>query len=327
MLIADRLRKVYVTREKRMFGGKKHEAEAVKNLSLRLEPGEIVGLLGVNGAGKTTTIKMLATLLTPTSGTVIIDGLDSVRDAKIIKGKVNMIAGGERMLYWRLTGRENLEYFGNLYGLSGKKLQDRIRRLLAQVNLEEAAETPVERYSKGMKQRLQIARGLINDPAYIFLDEPTLGLDAPVAKHLREYIRELASLEGKAILLTSHYLAEVEELCGRVYVIDKGELVLHDTPANLILNVTDGNVLLLLVPALPEAVEKELMELIEPLGAHLAITVNEEGVELLLRSKQDITSPVVQFLSRREIPLLRLSIERPGLEDAILKLAAGRETA
>lgn len=326
MLMADSLRKVYITREKKMFGGKKREVEAVKNLTLRLEPGEIVGLLGMNGAGKTTTIKMLSTLLIPTSGTVTIDGFDSVKDPKRIKGMVNMIAGGERMLYWRLTGWENLEYFGNLYGLSGKKLKDRIHWLLKQVGLEEAADTPVERYSKGMKQRLQIARGLINDPKYIFLDEPTLGLDAPVAKHLREYVSELARQEGKGIILTSHYLAEVEELCNRVYVIEKGELIIHDTPSNLILNIADGNTLSILIPELPDAVHRELISLVQPLSARLSSTVQEDGVELLIKSKQDITSLVVQFLSQSEIPLLKLSIERPRLEDAILKLAR-RETA
>ncbi|MCK9905902.1 ABC transporter ATP-binding protein, partial [Frankia sp. Cpl3] len=170
--------------------------------SFQMAPGKIVGLLGINGAGKTTTIKMCTTLLEPTSGSITVDGLDVVKQDRQIKAIVNMIAGGERMLYWRLTGRENLVYFGSLYGLSGSSLHARISQLLKQVGLEEAADTPVERYSKGMKQRLQIARGLINDPKYIFLDEPTLGLDAPIARHLRQYVKELAQQQGKSILLT-----------------------------------------------------------------------------------------------------------------------------
>lgn len=327
MLTATKLRKVYVTRGKTSWLRRtKKEVTALKDLTLYLEPGEIVGLLGINGAGKTTTIKILSTLLEPTSGTVTIDGLDVVKDAQKVKGLVNMIAGGERMLYWRLTGRENLEYFGNLYGLRGEALRGRIRFLLHQVGLDEAADTPVEQYSKGMKQRLQIARGLINDPRYLFLDEPTLGLDAVVAKHLREYIRELAEQEKKGILLTSHYLAEVEELCSRVYVINQGELVAEDTPANLILNMAEGNTLSIVVPEFSENAHEQLAALLSTVGGRLSVTPVPQGVELVVVSKTDMTSTVVQFLSTLGVPLLHLSVEKPRLEDAILQMA-GRETA
>ncbi|MEM5597276.1 ABC transporter ATP-binding protein [Niallia circulans] len=148
-----------------------------------------------------------------------------------------MIAGGERMLYWRLTGSENLRYFGKLYQLSGLELEKRIAYLLDQVGLKEAKDIPVELYSKGMKQRLQIARGLINDPKYLFLDEPTLGLDAPVAKQLRGLVKNLAKQEDKGILLTSHYLEEVEELCDRIYIIEKGSIILDGTPEKIISSV------------------------------------------------------------------------------------------
>lgn len=322
MLIATNLRKVYVTKEPSgWFQRKLKEVEAVKNLTLDLKPGEIVGLLGMNGAGKTTTIKMLSTLLTPTSGTITIDGLDSVRDALKIKHIVNMIAGGERMLYARLTGRENLEYFGNLYGIFGQQLRQRIDYLLQEVGLTEAADTRVERYSKGMKQRLQIARGLINNPKYIFLDEPTLGLDAPVAKRLREYTRELAIQEQRAILLTSHYLSEVEELCDRVYIVDKGELVLQDTPENIIQNVTDGGTLSLLVPELSDDFQQRLTFLLQPFGATFTATGHSEGIELLVKSKQDVTAPVLQFVTEARLPVLNLTVTKPTLEDAILQLA------
>lgn len=141
------------------------------------------------------------------------------------------------MLYWRLTGRENLQYFGKLYGLSASKIRVESDRLLTEVGLTEAADQPVEQYSKGMKQRLQIARGLINDPQYLFLDEPTLGLDAPIARQLRSTVRQLAKEQGKGILLTSHYLQEVEELCDRVYVLNRGELLLCDKPEAIVRQV------------------------------------------------------------------------------------------
>ena len=136
-------------------------------------------------------------------------------------------------MYWRLTAKENLEYFGSLYGLSGDVLRDRIKELLKLVELEEAADIPVERYSKGMKQRLQTARGLINDPEYIFLDEPTLGLDIMIAKEIRELIRGLAVKKNKGILLTTHYISEAEELCDYIYVLDKGEVIAEGTKEEL----------------------------------------------------------------------------------------------
>lgn len=332
MLSAVNLRKVFVTKEKKgAFRTQKKEVVAVKSLDLEIRPGEIVGLLGINGAGKTTTIKMLSTLLMPTTGNIVIDGIDAVKEPMKVKKQINMIAGGERMLYWRLTARENLAYFGSLYGLSGKALTERISALLKAVDLEVAADTPVERYSKGMKQRLQIARGLINDPNYLFLDEPTLGLDAPIAKHLREHIRDLAIQEGKGILLTSHYLSEVETLCERVYIIDQGALVLHDTPEKIISDVAAGDLLSVWVSEFQDETRVHLTKMLLPFKASLTVIEQSGGVELRVQSKQEVTALVLQFLFEHGVTLRRLEVQKPKLEDAILKLAGrdviGRETA
>ena len=183
-IVAQNLVKNYILKEKTSWFGVKNKkvVHAVKDISLEIPQGKIVGVLGINGAGKTTTIRMLASIIEPTSGTLTMNGVNAIRNHLWVKERINVISGGERNLYWRLTARENLKYFGSLYGLSGVKLKDRIMQLLKMVGLEEAADIPVERYSKGMKQRLQIARGLINDPEYIFLDEPTLGLDVMIAK-------------------------------------------------------------------------------------------------------------------------------------------------
>ena len=191
MLIAKGLKKNYITKEKKGFlKSSSKTVEAVKSLDLTVESGKIVGLLGLNGAGKTTTIKMLSTLLEPDEGNCSIDGLDLIKDAYKIKHIVNMIAGGERMVYWRLTARENLEYFGKLYNLPNNILKTRIDNLIEFVGLSERANEAVENYSKGMKQRLQIARGLINNPKYLFMDEPTLGLNAPIARDLRKFTKK-----------------------------------------------------------------------------------------------------------------------------------------
>lgn len=330
MLIANQLTKIYRTKEKKgFFRYQRKEVTAVNNLSFEMKPGKIIGLLGINGAGKTTTIKMCTTLLEPTSGSITIDGLDAVKEDRKVKAMVNMIAGGERMLYWRLTGRENLEYFAALYGLTGKVMKERIQSVLHEVELEEAAHIPVERYSKGMKQRLQIARGLINDPKYLFLDEPTLGLDAPIAKHLRGYVKNLAVTQGKAVLLTSHYMHEVEELCDEVLIIDKGNVVVRDTPERLVKSMFKEHTLRVVVPHVPDLFLEELrgeLELEARKGSLQVQETPEANWEILIRTEAEVTTLVMQGLVTHRIPVLAFSAEQPGLEDVILHLA-GRQTA
>lgn len=233
-IVAQNLVKNYILKEKTsLFGVKNKVIHAVKDISLEIPQGKIVGVLGINGAGKTTTIRMLASIIEPTSGTLTMNGVNAIRNHLWVKERINVISGGERNLYWRLTAKENLKYFGSLYGLSGVELKDRIVQLLKIAGLEEAADIPVERYSKGMKQRLQIARGLINDPEYIFLDEPTLGLDIVIAKEIRRVISELAKNKNKGVLLTTHYISEAEELCDYIYVLDKGEIIAQGTKEEL----------------------------------------------------------------------------------------------
>ena len=238
-IIAQHLVKDYILKEKikeksGLFGRKqKRVIHAVKDISLEIPQEKIIGVLGINGAGKTTTIRMLASIIAPTSGSLTMNGVDAVKNHLWIKERINVISGGERNLYWRLTAKANLRYFGSLYGLSGDDLDKRIAYLLRTVGLEEAANVPVERYSKGMKQRLQIARGLINDPIYLFMDEPTLGLDIVIAKEIRNLVSDLAHKEGRGILLTTHYISEAEELCDYIYILDKGRIIAEGTKEQL----------------------------------------------------------------------------------------------
>lgn len=223
------LRREYVT----YTGGirrKKVVVEAVRGIGFTVDKGEIFGLLGQNGAGKTTTIKMLTTLLAPTSGTCKVFGCYTFGQEKQIRKRINFIFGGEMGVYRRLSARDNLRYFANLYLMDTARREDRIRHILELVELTEAADRLAETYSKGMLQRLQIARGLINDPEIIFMDEPTVGLDPLGAHMLRDIIRRLRDA-GKTVLLTTHYLPEAEELCNRMVILNHGQIVAAGTPA------------------------------------------------------------------------------------------------
>lgn len=329
--------KIYESKSKTgWLRSEKKSVTAVKSLTLSISPGEIVGLLGLNGAGKTTTIRMLSTLLDPTSGSIEVDGFEMSANRQAIQQKVNMIAGGERMLYWRLTGRENLQYFGRLYGLTPARIQQEADKLLQEVGLTEAAGQPVEQYSKGMKQRLQIARGLINDPQYLFLDEPTLGLDAPIARQLRGMVRMLAKDKGKGILLTSHYLQEVEELCDRVYVLNRGELLLCDKPENIVRQVAGSQTAHLDVAGWSENLRPRLLEYLKA-GTHPAELVSTAALEhsnfmsgepfrisVQTPSADSLMTELLPWTTQHGLSITGFSFEKPNLEDAIILLSEGR---
>lgn len=211
---------------------KKEVVKAVDGITFSVGQGEIFGLLGQNGAGKTTTIKMLITLLAPTSGQCRVLGHDTFGEEKKIRNRINFIFGGEMGVYRRLSARDNLKYFANLYHIDSATAEKHIEQILDLVGLTDKADLLVETYSKGLIQRLQIARGLINDPEIIFMDEPTVGLDPLGARMLREVIRKLKA-QGKTVMLTTHYMFEADELCDRIAIINKGRLVAMGTPAEL----------------------------------------------------------------------------------------------
>jgi len=226
------LKRDYIT-HKGVIHRKKEVIHAVKDISFSVGKGEIFGLLGQNGAGKTTTIKMLTTLLAPTDGECKVLGYSTFGEEKKIRRRINFIFGGELGVYRRLSARDNLRYFGNLYLIDKKTQEERIDSILKLVDLYDRADDLAETYSKGMIQRLQIARGLMNDPEIIFMDEPTVGLDPLGARMLREIILKLKE-EGRTVLLTTHYLPEAEELCDRMVIMKKGEIVAKGTPAEII---------------------------------------------------------------------------------------------
>src|SRR5438067_2533109 len=205
---------------------------AVDGIDLRVEAGEIFGLLGPNGAGKTTTMKMLATLLIPTGGSIRVLGIDPLARPREVRARLGAMLSGERSLYWKLTARENLEYFAALYHVAPAETRPRIDRALVAVKLADRADDYVERYSTGMRQRLALARALLPDPPLVILDEPTVGLDPQAARDLRDRVRELKR-QGRTVLLTTHYMEEADQLCDRIAIIDHGEIVALDSPAAL----------------------------------------------------------------------------------------------
>ncbi|MEU5907118.1 ABC transporter ATP-binding protein [Micromonospora sp. NPDC047467] len=212
----------------RSFGKGDRAVHALRHVGLTVEQGETVGLLGTNGAGKTTMLKVISTLLLPTAGTVRVAGIDVVRNTRQARHELSVVLGGERGFYGRLNARDNLRYFGILSGLSRRDAARRSEQVLDQVGLLDVADRAVETYSKGMKQRLHIACGLLTTPTLLMLDEPTVGLDPIEAERVRVSIAELRD-SGVTTLLTSHYLVDIERLARRVVILQSGRIT-HDLP-------------------------------------------------------------------------------------------------
>jgi ABC-2 type transport system ATP-binding protein len=208
------------------------DVPAVRGVSFDVRPGELFGLLGPNGAGKTTTIKMLITLLLPTSGTARVMGHDVVTDTTEVRKLIGYVFGGDRGLYDRVSAMDNLRYFAELYGVEPGEQKRRIAALLEMVGLTGREQEKVEGYSRGMRQRLHVARGLLHDPEVVFLDEPSIGLDPVGARELRQTIKSLVDA-GKTVLLTTHYMFEADALCDRIAVINDGRIVAMGSGADL----------------------------------------------------------------------------------------------
>ncbi len=293
------------------------EIEAVRGVSFAIEKGELFGLLGPNGAGKTTTIKMLITLLIPTSGSARVLGHDVVKEAREVRKRIGYVFGGERGVYERLSGYDNLRYFAELYGVPAKTQKPRIEELLELVGLKGREHERAEGYSRGMKQRLHVARGLLHDPEVLFLDEPTIGLDPVGARELRATIASLTDA-GKTILLTTHYMFEADALCDRIAVISKGEIVAEGTPGQLKSRVASGSVTEVEVYGVPD----ETVEKLRNLEGVLAVWVEEreQAQVLSVQTRADIqlTAAILGHLNGANVG--RVSHREPTLEDAYVAL-------
>ena len=217
------------------------EVKAVDKISFVVEKGEIVGLLGENGAGKTTTLRMLATILKPTSGTATVNGYDIVADQGRVRGEIGILFGSEAGLYDRLTARENISYFAELNGMSREETEESINELVELLDMHEYIDRHVGKFSRGMKQKVAIARSIVHKPSVMLFDEPTAGLDVTAARILQQFIIHCKK-ENKAILFSSHSMAEVEKLCDRIVMIHKGRILEQGTVAELKEKYGQGNI-------------------------------------------------------------------------------------
>jgi ABC-2 type transport system ATP-binding protein len=296
------------------------EVMAVEDISFDIKSGELFGLLGPNGAGKTTTVKMLATLLIPTKGTATILGHDVVKGANEVRKHIGFIFGGERGLYWRLSGIDNLRYFASLYGVEPEVSKKRIPFLLEMVGLEGRGNERVEGYSRGMKQRLHVARTLLHDPEILFLDEPTIGLDPVGARDFRQVIRNLQS-EKKTILLTTHYMFEADSLCQRVAVINEGVIVALDSPSELKKHVADLSV----IEIETFGTSKEIIERVRTLAFVDALQVQEQDQRqmLLIQTARGAEAVPDVMNSLNGTRVGRVIVREPTLEDAYVRLVEG----
>jgi ABC-2 type transport system ATP-binding protein len=293
------------------------EVEAVRGVSFEVGEGELFGLLGPNGAGKTTTIKMLITLLIPTAGSATVLGYDVVKDAREVRKRIGYVFGGERGLYERLSGFDNLRYFAELYAVPPRQQRRRIAELLELVGLTGREKERVEGYSRGMRQRLHIARGLLHDPPVVFLDEPTIGVDPVGARGLRSTIAALTEA-GKTVLLTTHYMFEADDLCDRIAVINRGRIVAEGTPRDLKAVVADRTIVEIEAFGVSDAAIDRMRR--APGVTSVSVEEREQAQVLLVQSAKglELTQTLLGILDGATVG--RVAVREPTLEDAYVAL-------
>ncbi len=298
--------------------------EALRGVSLHVDWGEVYCLLGPNGAGKTTTVRIITTLLLPDKGWVRVAGFDCVRDAVKARSMMGVMLSVERGFFWKLTGRENLKYFGLLYGLDSHVLEERVEELLDMTGLKELGgdEKRFEDMSLGMRARLGIARVLLRDPQVLILDEPTLGLDPVSARMIRSILRSQAN-DGKAVLVTTHNMFEAERICDRVGIIVDGRIVIEGRVPELKSIVKRRVPLLIMVKGDREVVERIANEL----GGLLDTWDDKFRIRLLADpgSEYDVLERAIRTARSYDVRVLEARVEEPTLEDVFIEVAGGEK--
>ena len=307
------------------------ERVAVDGVSFTVDEGEVFGLLGPNGAGKTTTISMLTGVLVPTSGTARIGGFDILQEPLKVKRLIGLVPQ-DLALYPTLSARANLNFFGSIYGLKGKELKERVDDVLRIVALTDRANQAIEKYSGGMKRRVNIAAGLVHQPRLLFLDEPTVGVDPQSRNQIFESVLQLNRERGMSIIYTSHYMEEVELLCNRVAIIDEGKIIALDTIKNLVAMLGGG-----IIQVGLKQVDDELINQMSKLPAvknAFLVEASPDGkeapseetapeskmVKIEATNSQQAIVNVLGLLNERDILITSLDILEPNLESVFLHL-------
>jgi len=322
-IIASNLTKIFLTKKRRgrlPFAGEKVKIKALDGLNLRVKEGEILGLLGPNGAGKTTLIKILNTLIIPDSGTAKVNGYDILKEPVKVRESVGVMLTGERTLYWKLTGRENLLYFSKLYHVPKDLARRRIDELLALTGLEEKADELVENYSSGQRVRLGFAKALINDAPIMFFDEPTMSLDPQFSRRIRNTIRWLNEEKGKTILLATQNMLEADELCHTVSIIDQGKIIVTGSPNELKAKLLEKRSIKVIARnlSLREFYNENL-----PNDVKWTIKEIDDGQSIILQAivedEESALSELLDMITRHSGKVVNVTVSEPSLEDVFLK--------
>ena len=290
------------------------DVHAVKGMSLQVARGEVFGLLGPNGAGKTTMISMMTALLVPSAGTITVDGLDLAKHTQEVKAKMGLVPQ-EMALYMTLSARQNLMFFGRIYGMKGKALRDRVDEVLEVIGLTEKADAPLTSYSGGMKRRVNIGAGLLHKPQVLFLDEPTVGVDPQSRNAIFESVEAL-NRDGMTVIYTTHYMEEAQRLCHRVAIMDDGKLIALETPTGLIRSLGGGVVLL----GVSEGAPEDLADRIGGIEAVKSATRSDGQVKVEAHKLQPALMGVLDVTNQLDVRVTSLEILEPNLESVFLHL-------
>lgn len=301
---------VNVTNLKKIYG----EFQAVDDISFDIEQGEVFGFLGPNGAGKTSTINMMIGLSRPTSGNIMIDGIDAIKDIKKVQSIIGVIPD-ENNLYDEMDGFHNLCFCASLYGMGKEEREKRAMELLEQFNLTSAGKRPFKTYSKGMKRKLTIAAGIIHNPKILFLDEPTTGIDVESARQIRELILNLKR-QGKTIFITTHYIEDAQRICDRIAFIVNGKIVKIGTVTKLMENAEHEHKIKLV---LNDSI-KEIREELENNFQNCKVEIPDENSCLIISKERVALSPILQLLDSKGIYVYEAKEIKPSLEDVFVKI-------
>ena len=292
----------------------KNEKLVLKGIDLQIEQGEIFGILGPNGAGKTTLLSILSTLLLPDQGKVQVLGIDGLQDGHRIRERVNISSGNANFL-WSLTVEENLHFYGMLYGLAGKRRENKVRTLISLFDLEEHRAVPFDRLSTGMKQRLSLAKSLLNDPEVLFLDEPTVGLDPSVSIWIRDQIRSIQKEKGMTVLLTTHNMREAEYLCHRIAFLKAGEILTTGTAETLKRMVRMGDTIRIEFKG--KILEEELLRV----DGVINTSVQNNLCEVMVDEGERRVGPLIALFAQSGAQVTRVSLGQTDLEDVFIEFA------